>query len=125
MQQPKRKPLNYFGGYFGDVFKKYFLFAIDLYKSHPTKFLIADGIRPPLNTLQGIGANAALSIGQVRREGEFILTRRLKERTKITKTAIEILRKHGALDGIRKPANFPYFSLALLYFNAIIEFGPK
>ena len=83
---------------------------IDLYKSHPTKFLIADGsIRPPLNTLQGIGANAALSIGQARLEGEFISLEDLRERTKITKTAIEILRKHGALDGIPETSQLSLF----------------
>ncbi|MGI5851680.1 MAG: PolC-type DNA polymerase III [Caldicoprobacterales bacterium] len=83
---------------------------IDLYESHPTRFLVADeGIRPPLNTLQGIGANAALSIGQARLVGEFISLEDLRERTKITKTAVEILRKHGALDGIPETSQLSLF----------------
>lgn len=87
-----------------------FFLPVDLYRSHPIKFLIAeDGIRPPLNTLQGVGANAALSIEQARTEGEFISLEDLRERTKITKTAVEILRKHGALDGIPETSQLSLF----------------
>ncbi|HZJ83427.1 MAG TPA: PolC-type DNA polymerase III, partial [Clostridia bacterium] len=72
---------------------------VDLYNSHPTEFLITSkGIRPPLNTLQGVGTNAAQSIAVAREEGEFISLEDLRERTTITKTSIEVLKKHGALN---------------------------
>ena len=83
---------------------------VDLYESHPTRFLIVDKyIRPPLNTLQGVGVNAALSIAQAREQGEFISLEDLRERTKITKTAIEILKKHGALNGIPETSQLSLF----------------
>lgn len=87
-----------------------FFLPVDLYLSHPTKFLISDNaIRPPLNTLQGVGANAALSISRAREQGEFISIEDLRERTKITKTAVEVLRKHGALKGIPETSQLSLF----------------
>ena len=84
---------------------------VDLYESHPTKFLIVDNecIRLPLNTLQGVGVSAALSIAQAREQGEFISLEDLRERTKITKTAIEVLKKHGALKGIPETSQLSLF----------------
>lgn len=84
---------------------------IDLYESHPTKFLIVDNkyIRPPLNTLQGVGVNAALSIAKAREQGEFISLEDLRERTKITKTVIEVLKNHGALEGIPETSQLSLF----------------
>ncbi|NLJ41187.1 MAG: PolC-type DNA polymerase III [Clostridiales bacterium] len=87
----------------------YFL-PIDLYKSHPTKFLVVENsIRPPLYSLQGVGINAALSIGQAREEGEFISVDDLRERTRVTKTVIEILKKHDVLDGIPETCQLSLF----------------
>ncbi|NLI60990.1 MAG: PolC-type DNA polymerase III [Clostridiales bacterium] len=83
---------------------------VDLYQSHPTRFSIVDNaIRPPLNTLQGVGANAALSIAEGRKQGEFISVEDLRERTRITKTAIEVLRKHGALKDLPETSQLSLF----------------
>lgn len=83
---------------------------IDIYLSHPTRFLLIDGaIRPPLNTIQGVGNNAALSIYEARKDGEFISIEDLRERTRITKTAIETLRKHGAVSGMSETSQLSLF----------------
>ena len=43
---------------------------IDLYKSHPTRFLPTEkGVRIPLAALSGIGTSAALSIDEARSSG--------------------------------------------------------
>jgi len=74
---------------------------IDIYKSDAVKFLIEkDGIRPPLNALQGLGSSAAQSIVEARCEGEFLSVDDLRVRAKVSKTVIEILQQSGCLDGL-------------------------
>jgi len=77
------------------------LLPVDLYKSEAEKFIVVDeGIRPPLRALQGLGSNAALSIVKEREKCPFISVEDLRERTKISKTLIEIMRNHGCLEGL-------------------------
>ncbi|WP_275297791.1 PolC-type DNA polymerase III [Clostridium sp. YIM B02551] len=85
-----------------EMIKRGFKFLkVDLYKSHATKFLIEDGfIRPPINSLQGVGANAAKSIAECRENGEFISKEDLRLRAKVSKTVIETLSNHGCLEGL-------------------------
>ncbi len=76
---------------------------VDLYKSEATKFKIEeDGIRPPLNALQGVGDNAAKSIVECRVNGEFISKEDLRLRSKVSKTVIETLDNHGCLEGMQE-----------------------
>jgi len=74
---------------------------VDLYKSDAVKFQItSEGIRPPLNALQGLGGAAAQNIVDARREGEFLSIDELRIRARISKAVIEILQNHGCLDGM-------------------------
>ena len=74
---------------------------VDLYKSDPAKFEITpQGIRPPLNALQGLGISAAQNIAAARGEGEFLSIDDLRIKAKVSKTVIEILKKHGCLEGM-------------------------
>ncbi|TYQ13037.1 UNVERIFIED_CONTAM: DNA polymerase-3 subunit alpha (Gram-positive type) [Acetivibrio alkalicellulosi] len=71
---------------------------INLYKSDATKFQITDeGIRPPLNALQGLGSAAAQNIVEARKGGEFISIDDLRVKSKISKAVIEILQNNGCL----------------------------
>ena len=56
---------------------------VDLYKSEALKFTIEDEVylRPPLNSLQGVGDNAAKSIAEARKDGEFISKEDLRMRS--------------------------------------------
>lgn len=77
------------------------LLKVDLYESLAVKFKIeGDALRPPINSLQGIGDNAAKSVVEARVNGEFISKEDLRIRTKISKTAIETMTAHGCLDGM-------------------------
>ncbi len=77
------------------------LLPVDLNKSDAKKFLLTDeGILPPLGSLQGVGAAAAQNIVCSRQESAFISMEDLRERAKISKTVIEILKKHGCLFGL-------------------------
>lgn len=83
---------------------------VDLYKSNATKFIIEEeGIRPPINALQGVGDNAAKSIVEARKDGEFISKEDLRIRAKVSKTVIEILTNHGCLDGLQETNQISLF----------------
>ena len=67
---------------------------MDLYKSHSTKFRIEEGgIRPPLNSIPGLGTVAAESIEDAKKDGEFMCIDELQQRAKIGKSVIELLKK--------------------------------
>ena len=71
---------------------------MDIYESHATKFRIIDGkILPPLNALAGVGTAAAESIDAARSEGPFLSVEELQKRSKISKSAIDMLRQQGCL----------------------------
>lgn len=72
---------------------------VDLYDSDSLKFKITkDGILPPLNSLEGIGKQAANIIAKERENGKFTSIEDLRNRTRISKTVIEILKNHGCLN---------------------------
>ncbi|AZR72387.1 PolC-type DNA polymerase III [Anoxybacter fermentans] len=76
---------------------------VDLYRSHPTKFLIDPETKkliPPFVSLQGLGESAARSIAASREEGEFKSIEDLATRARLSKTVIEVLKEHGTLDGL-------------------------
>ncbi|MDR2903240.1 MAG: PolC-type DNA polymerase III, partial [Clostridiales bacterium] len=74
---------------------------LDLYHSDAMKFKIKDdAILPPLCSVQGLGENAALNIAAAREDGEFISIQDFRDRTRISKTVIEILKENQILKGI-------------------------
>ena len=84
------------------MYKRGFKFYnVDIYKSDAVKFLIRDdGLLPPLNSLQGLGVNAAKNIARAREDGEYISIEDLRTRAKVSKTVVEILKNHGCLKGM-------------------------
>ncbi len=84
---------------------------VDLYKSEALKFTIEDEVylRPPLNSLQGVGDNAAKSIAEARKDGEFISKEDLRMRSKVSKTVIETLTNHGCLEGMSETNQLSLF----------------
>ncbi|MCK9267305.1 MAG: PolC-type DNA polymerase III [Alkaliphilus sp.] len=89
------------------------ILPVDLYNSDADKFMIVDGkLLPPLRGLQGVGQNAVKSIVEARQQGEFISLEDLRNRTKITKTAIEILITHGCIKDLPETNQLSLFSLA-------------
>lgn len=88
----------------------YTFVPIDLYASDATKFLKTDkGILPPLNALAGLGENAAKAIAEARKDGEFMTIDDLRVRSGINKTAIEMLRQEGCLNGMRESSQLTFF----------------
>ena len=88
----------------------YEFLPIDLYKSHSTKFQIEDGkIRPPLNSIAGLGNVAAESIYQARCEEPFECIEDMQARSKIGKSVTELLEKFGCLKGMTKSNQLSLF----------------
>ena len=83
---------------------------IDLYKSHATKFLVEeDGIRPPLNSIPGLGTVAAEGIDMAKKDGKFMSIDDMKIRSKIGKSVIELLEKVGCLKGMSQSNQMSLF----------------
>ena len=74
---------------------------IDLYRSDAIKFKIEAGaIRPPLNSVAGMGGIAAKSIQEAREKGEFISKQDIKKRAKVGDATIALLEKFGCVEGM-------------------------
>lgn len=83
---------------------------LDLYSVDARKFLIIDDmIMPALSSLQGLGEKAAENIIIERNKSRFISIDDLRERTKISKTVIEIMRDNGILDGMQESNQLSLF----------------
>ncbi|MBR6252873.1 MAG: PolC-type DNA polymerase III [Clostridia bacterium] len=86
---------------------------IDLYKSDAIKFTMEDeGIRPPLNSIPGLGTVAAQSIQASReKDGEFMSVEELMLRAGIGKSTAEILKNAGCLKGMTWSNQMSLFAL--------------
>ena len=75
---------------------------VDLYESDAEKFIVLkDSLRPPLNSLVGVGTVAANSIVEARKAGKFQSIDDLKNRAGISKTTIAALQEHGCLKNLQ------------------------
>jgi DNA polymerase-3 subunit alpha (Gram-positive type) len=87
------------------------ILPVNLYKSDAKKFMVTEeGILPPLGSLQGLGVNAAQNIINTRQDSNFISMDDLRERAKVSKTVIEIMKNHGCLDGLPESNQLSLFS---------------
>ncbi|HLR63865.1 MAG TPA: PolC-type DNA polymerase III [Pseudogracilibacillus sp.] len=74
---------------------------VDLYRSDATEFIVeGNELLPPFNIVEGLGTNAAINIVKAREDGEFLSKEDLRERSRISKTVLDYLDKHGCLDGM-------------------------
>ena len=83
---------------------------IDLYKSHSTKFRIEDGaLRPPINSIPGLGTVAAEGIEAAKKDGLFMSIDDLKIRSKIGDSVVGLLEQFGCLKGMPKSNQLSLF----------------
>ena len=69
---------------------------LDIYKSETHHFQIVDGkLLPALNTIDGLGDNAAVAIAEAAKDGIFLSKDDFRERTKVSKTTIELMSDLG------------------------------
>lgn len=80
----------------GFVFK-----PIDLYRSDATKFLIdGNALIPPFGAVGGIGENAAKNIAASREDGPYLSVEDFQQRSRATKTIVELLGQMGCFRGL-------------------------
>lgn len=82
--------------------RKIKILPVDIYKSDAKKFKVVGEktLLPPMIALEGMGENASINVQIEREKGEFISKEDLRKRTKVSKTVIQILTEHGALDNM-------------------------
>ena len=84
---------------------------MDLYKSHSTKFIAEEeGIRPPLNSIPGLGTVAAEGICKAKEDGEFMCIDELRMRAKVGSSVVELLRSAGCLKGMPESNQMSLFA---------------
>ena len=77
----------------------FFMERVDIYASEAERFVLHEkSLLPPLASLGGVGASAARSIVEARKDGLFTSIEDIKKRTGVSKTCIEALQAHGCLD---------------------------
>ncbi|MCL2859657.1 MAG: PolC-type DNA polymerase III [Oscillospiraceae bacterium] len=85
---------------------------MDLYKSHSTKFIMEEeGIRPPLNSIPGLGGVAAEKIHTSTKEGKFMSIDDLKVKSGIGKSIIEMLNRFDCLKGLPESNQLSLFTM--------------
>ncbi len=75
---------------------------VDLYRSHATKFLVdGDKLLFPFSAVDGIGENAAKQIAAAKDEGgDFLSIEDFQQRSRATKTIVELLKTMGCFRGL-------------------------
>jgi DNA polymerase-3 subunit alpha (Gram-positive type) len=85
---------------------------IDLYKSHASKFLVEDdGLRPPINSISGMGTIAAEGIFSAAKEKPFSSIEDVRKRAKIGNSATDLLKKFGCLKGLPESNQMCFFDV--------------
>ncbi len=83
---------------------------IDLSRSHATQFLVDDqSLIIPFAALPGLGVQAAQHIIEARQATSFLSIDDLRQRARLSKSIIELLREHGALSGLGETSQLGFF----------------
>lgn len=69
---------------------------IDLYSAQATRFqIVGDKLMPSFGTIDGMGDKAAEAVVEAAKDGKFLSRDDFRERTKVSKTVIELMNNLG------------------------------
>ena len=86
---------------------------IDIYTAKPDRFQIIDGkLMPALNTIDGMGDNAAIAVAEAAKDGKFLSKDDFRQRTKATKTVIDLMADLGLLGDMPESNQLSLFDFA-------------
>ena len=95
-----------------EFYHRGFEFApMNIYKSDAATFLVEDGkLIPPFTSLPGVGEQAALSLIEERKNGEFLSQEDIVVRCpRVSQSVVDLLAQIGALDGLAKSTQVSLF----------------
>lgn len=85
---------------------------IDIYRAEPHRFQIIDGkLMPSLNSIEGLGDNAAIAIAEAAKDGPFLSKDDFRQRTKASKTVIELMSDLGLFGDLPDSNQLSLFDL--------------
>ncbi len=86
---------------------------IDIFKAKASEFIITENnkIMPALNSIAGLGMNAAIAIEEDAKNGPYLSVEEFIKRTKVSKTNAELLQRLGLLGSIPKSNQLSIFDL--------------
>ncbi len=86
---------------------------IDVYRAKPDRFQVIDGkLMPALNTIDGMGDNAAIAVAEAAKDGKFLSKDDFRQRTKATKTVIDLMADLGLLGELPESNQLSLFDFA-------------
>ncbi len=86
---------------------------IDIYRAKPDRFQIFDGkLMPALNTIDGMGDSAAVSVAEAAKDGKFLSKDDFRQRAKVTKTVIDLMADLGLLGDLPESNQLSLFDFA-------------
>lgn len=85
---------------------------IDIYRAEPHRFqIIAGKLMPSLNSIEGLGDNAAIAIAEAAKDGPFLSKDDFRQRTKASKTVIELMSDLGLFGDLPDSNQLSLFDL--------------
>lgn len=98
-----------------EMYARGFEFApIDIFKAHSRNFSIVDGkIMPSINSIDGLGEKAADAIMEAAKDGPFISKDDFRQRTKVSKTAIDKMSEMGLLGDLPETNQISLFDMMM------------
>ena len=96
-----------------EMYARGFTFVpIDIYRAEPHRFQIIDGkLMPSLNSIDGLGDNAAIAIAEAAKNGPFLSKDDFRERTKVSKTVVELMSDLGLFGDLPDSNQLSLFDL--------------
>ena len=87
---------------------------IDIYKSKANKFqIVGDKLLPPFNTIDGMGDKAAEAVELAAKDGPYLSKDDFRQRTKISKTVIDLMDSMGLLGDLPESNQLSLFDFAV------------
>ncbi len=86
---------------------------LDIYRAHAVKFQIIDGkLMPSLGTIEGMGEKAAEAVEEAAKDGTFLSKDDFRQRTKVSKTVIDLMADLGILGDLPESNQLSLFDFA-------------
>ena len=83
---------------------------IDIYRAKADRFQIIDGkLMPSLNSIDGMGEKAAEAVVEAAKDGKFLSKDDFRDRTKVSKTVIDLMDDLGLFGDIPQSNQFSLF----------------